>query len=208
MARLISAKCRLCRREGIKLFLKGDRCFTVKCSIDKREKPPGQHGDKKVRITDFGAHLREKQKAKRYYGLLERQFKHFFKKAQRMTGNTGENLIVLLERKLDNVVYRLGFAPSMTCARQLIRHKHITVNDKIVDVPSFLVKPNDLIKPRNKKNSIKIIKENVSKAHKEVLPSWLSVIEESLEGRVINMPVKEEVPVPFKEQMIVEFCSR
>lgn len=208
MARLVTAKCRLCRREGIKLYLKGDRCFTVKCSVDKRDKAPGQHGDKKIRMTDFGAHLREKQKAKRYYGLLERQFKHFFSRAQRMPGNTSENLIKLLERKLDNVVYRLSFAPSMASARQLIRHRHITVNNKTVDIPSYLVKPNDVIRPRTNETSTKIVKGNFTKAHKELLPSWLALTEEPLEGRVIQMPVKEEVPVHFIEQMIVEFCSR
>ncbi len=208
MARIIGPKCRVCRRLGLKLFLKGVRCETVKCALDRREKPPGQHGDKRVRMTEYGLHLRETQRAKKQYGLLARQFKRFFGEAAREPGNTGEMILMLLERRLDNVLYRLGFAPSRPQARQVITHGHIRVNGRKCVAPSMWVKPGDVITPASRDRSRKLVTESVAARKGADLPSWLSRKDEPLEGRVIQLPKRSDIGVALDEQLIVEFASR
>jgi len=208
VAKLLGSKCKRCRREGIKLFLKGRRCETVRCVIDKKPQPPGQHGAKRVRLTDYGRHLREKQRLKRLYGLSERQFKRYFTDALHQTGNTGENLLVLLERRLDNVLYAGRFTNSRSHARQLITHGHIVLNDKRTNIPSALVEAGNIIKPLNKDYIINQIKKNLESANKEMIPTWLKVSEEPLQLQVVQLPKKSDITVPINEQLIVEFSSR
>ncbi|MBI5361454.1 MAG: 30S ribosomal protein S4 [Planctomycetes bacterium] len=214
MARILGPKCRLCRRDGQKLFLKGTRCETAKCPVSmdsskrrQRIASPGQHGAKRSQNSDYGIHLREKQRAKRYYGIMDRQFKHYFETANKMPGNTGENLLILLERRLDNVVYQLKLAPSHSMARQLARHGHITVNNKKVSLPSYLVKAGDVIKLRKEK-STKAVKPHFDIADKTTMPSWLKIDDTSMEGHVVQLPTRSEVALPINEQLIVEFLSR
>lgn len=208
MARTIEASCRMCRREGVKLYLKGIRCDTVKCAITKRKVPPGMQTRKGTKLSKFGTQFREKQKVKRFYGVLERQFRTYFDAAERKKGNTGETLLFLLERRLDNVVYHLTFALSRKHARQVIRHGHIMVNDRKVDVPSYLVKSGDIIKPLNKEAVINLIKTHVQLSKGRGRPSWLDLNEDTLEGRVIQLPTREDVSVETQEQVIVEHCSK
>lgn len=208
MARYTESKCKLCRREGVKLYLKGSRCETVKCSFTKKKNPPGQLKRRGKKLSDYGIHFREKQKLKRFYGVYERQFRNYFAKAERKKGNTGENLLILLERRLDNVLYHLGFGFSRSHARQIINHGHITVNDRKVDIASYLVKPGEVIKPRNKENSIKPIKLNLDSSKKENLPSWLELGDNGLEGRVLQLPTREEMSIDIQEQLVVELCSK
>jgi small subunit ribosomal protein S4 len=210
VARVLGAKCRLCRREATKLFLRGSRCDTMKCAMEreKRSKPPGQHGDKRSRLTDYGVHLREKQKVKWMYGLMDRQFMRYFDVAQGMPGNTGENLLLLLERRLDNVLYRLGFAASRSQARQMITHGKVTLNARRIYVPSFWVKAGDMIKPIDTEVAKNMILENLKIANRDAVPGWLSIKDEPLEGQVLQLPKREEITVPINEQLIVEFCSR
>lgn len=209
MARITNAKCKLCRREGEKLFLRGTRCDdSNKCAFDRRPKPPGVHGERRVRMTDYGIHLREKQKAKRIYGLMERQFRRYFDTALRMPGNTGDNLIQILESRLDNVVYRLGFATSRNQARQLILHGHVLVNEKRVSVPSQQVKAADSVKPATPERSTKVVTEIHKTFDKGKIPSWLSLTEGPLTGRVVNLPKREDLAIPLDVQLIVEFCSK
>lgn len=207
MAKYTGPACRLCRREGVKLYLKGDRCYSDKCAIARRPMAPGQHGQGRRKASEYGIQLREKQKARRIYGVLEKQFARYFEMAERKKGITGENLLQILERRLDNVVYRLGFASSRAQARQLVRHGHITVNGKRINIPSYLTNVGDVIAVREKSTSMehfKAVKENAGKA---VVP-WLQVDYEKLEGTVVALPAREDIDVPIEEHLIVELYSR
>jgi small subunit ribosomal protein S4 len=210
MARYIGPSCRQCRREGMKLFLKGERCHSEKCAIEKRNFPPGQHGkDRKPKIVGYGLQLREKQKARRYYGLLEQQFRNLFQKAAAMKGITGENALNMLERRLDNTIYRMGFGTSRAQSRQIVRHGHIQVNGRKVNIPSFLVKPGDLIEVRERsKNNQTVLSARDATAHAPS-PNWLEVDREGLKARVIGQPKREElVQIQLNEQLIVELYSK
>ncbi|SHM85249.1 SSU ribosomal protein S4P [Caldanaerovirga acetigignens] len=208
MARHTGPVCRLCRREGIKLYLKGERCYTPKCAIDRRGYAPGQHGQMKRKLTEYGVQLREKQKAKRIYGVLEQQFKIYFEEASRKKGVTGENLLRLLECRLDNVVYRLGFAKSRAQARQIVRHGHIEVNGKKVNIPSYQVRPGDVIAVREKSRSLELFKEMAELGRGKVMPEWLSVNYDTLSGEVLRYPNREDIDVPIQEHLIVELYSK
>jgi small subunit ribosomal protein S4 len=210
LARYIGPVCRHCRREGMKLFLKGERCHTEKCAIEKRNFPPGQHGkDRKPKIVGYGLQLREKQKARRYYQLLEGQFRNLFEKASAMKGITGDNMLNMLERRLDNVLYRMGFGTSRAQCRQLVRHGHIDVNGHRVDIPSFMVKPNDVIEVREKsKKNDTILHARDATAHSPS-PNWLEVDRENLRGRVLGQPKRDDlVQIQLNEQLIVELYSK
>ncbi len=210
MARYIGPVCRLCRREGMKLFLKGDRCHSEKCAIEKRNFAPGQHGkDRKPKLVGYGLQLREKQKARRYYRLLEGQFRNLFERAARQKGVTGENLLNALERRLDNVIYRLGFGTSRAQARQLVRHGHIQVNGRRVNIPSFAVRPNDVIEIREKsKSNPTILAARDATAHAPS-PNWLEVDRDALKARVLQQPKREDlVQIQLNEQLIVELYSK
>ena len=206
MARYTGPSCRLCRREGQKLYLKGERCYTDKCAIARRGYAPGQHGQGRKKVSNYGVQLREKQKAKRFYGLLETAFRAYFEKAEKMSGITGENLLRLLETRLDNVVYRMGFASSRKEARQLVTHGHFTVNGKKVDIPSFLVSVGDVIKVKEKSFSSAKFKELAEAATN--VPNWVQVSFESLEGKVVSLPTREDIDIPIAEHLIVELYSR
>jgi len=208
MARYTGSVCRLCRREGAKLFLKGDRCFTEKCAIDRRAYPPGQHGQARPRFSDYGMQLREKQKVKRLYGLLERQFERTMEQASRMRGRTGENLLSLLERRLDNVVFRLGFVTSRAEARQLVRHGHFLVNGRKASIPSLLVKPGMKISLAESSRQIARVTGALETLERRSVPSWLEIDKDNFEGTVKAMPVREEITLPIQEQLIVELYSR
>lgn len=209
MARHTGSVCKLCRREGLKLFLKGDRCFSPKCAIEKRNYPPGQHGQRRrVKLTDYGLQLREKQKMKRIYGLLERQFRNYFHMAERQKGVTGEILLRLLERRLENVVYRLGLSTSRAEARQLVRHGHFLVNDRRVDIPSFLVRPGDRIQVSQKSRELLAVKAALEGAKKRGLPSWLELDSEAMRGLVRGLPAREDIVIPVQEQLVVALYSK
>ena len=208
MARYIDNKCKLCRREGMKLFLKGQRCFTDKCALSRRDYPPGVHAQRRSKVTDYGLHLREKQKLKRIYGVLERQFRAYFREAERIKGNTGETLLALLERRLDNVVLASGFALSRNNARQLINHGHFRVNGRRVDIPSYTVRPGDKISARDHAKTKKLVSEAVEVNKSQVVPDWLSVKGELMETEVMAMPRRDHVPHPIQEQLIIELCSK
>ncbi|MEO5922392.1 MAG: 30S ribosomal protein S4 [Bryobacteraceae bacterium] len=210
MARYIGPVCRQCRREGMKLFLKGERCYTEKCAIEKRNFPPGQHGkDRKPKIVGYGLQLREKQKARRYYQLLENQFRNLFEKATTMKGIAGDNMLSLLERRLDNVMYRIGFGTSRAQSRQLVRHGHVNVNGRRVDIPSFTVKPGDVITVRdNSKENPTILHARDATAHAPN-PNWLEVDRENLTAKVLSVPKREDlVQIQLNEQLIVELYSK
>ena len=206
MSRYTDANCRLCRREGQKLFLKGDRCYSSKCAIDRRGYAPGQHGQGRSKISDYGLQLREKQKAKRFYGLQETQFRNLFDKAARKTGITGENLLILLETRLDNVVFRLGFASSRKEARQLVNHGHFKVNGRKVNIPSYEVKAGDVITVKEKSTNSHKFKE--VKEMTITVPSWLTVDVEKLEGKILSVPTRAEIDTPVAEHLIVELYSK
>ena len=208
MARYTGSVCRQCRRENLKLFLKGDRCYSDKCAYDRRSYAPGQHGQARSKFSDYGLQLREKQKVKRMYGLLERQFRSYFHKAERQKGITGTNLLVLLERRLDNVVYRLGFANSRSQARQLVRHNHVLVNDRRVNIPSYLVKVNDAVEVREKSRAIVPVVEAMEAVARRGVPLWLEVEKETFTGTVKAFPAREELTMPIQEQLIVELYSK
>ncbi len=208
MARYTGNKCKLCRREGMKLFVKGQRCFTDKCALARRDYPPGVHAQKRTKVTEYGVRLREKQKLKRIYGVQERQFRLYFKTAERLKGNTGENLLMLLERRLDNVVLASGFALSRNHARQLINHGHFTVNARRVDIASFQVRPGDVVKPNTKDNTKKIVGEAIEINKSQPVPGWLSVSGDAMESTISNIPRREDVPHPIQEQLIIELCSK
>jgi small subunit ribosomal protein S4 len=208
MARYSGAVCRLCRRESQKLFLKGDRCYSEKCSVDKRTYPPGQHGQARARFSEYGLQLREKQKVKRIYGLLERQFERTLEAATRMRGRTGENLLSLLERRLDNVVYRMGFATSRAEARQLVRHGHFLVNGRKATIPSMTVKSGSKVTLRESSRGIARIVGALDTLEGRSLPQWLEIDKERFEGVVKSNPTREDVTLPIEEQLIVELYSR
>lgn len=208
MARIVGPKCRICRRTGLKLFLKGTRCETAKCPMEKEGRPPGQHGEKRIRLTDFGVHLREVQRAKKMYGLMRRQFRRYYQMAESQPGNTGDALMQTLERRLDNVVYRLRFGLSRDHARQIILHGHIRVNGRKVNIPSQLVEAGDLIEPAKKEKSQKIVREACQQKKAQDIPSWLKVDEEAMQGTVVQRPAVDELAVPLESQLIVEFMSR
>ncbi len=209
MARYIGPVCRLCRREDMKLFLKGDRCYTDKCGYERRAYPPGQHGQARRRKpSDYREQLREKQKVKRIYGIAERQFRGYYYKATRMKGVTGENLIQLLERRLDNVVYRLGFASDHAEARQLVRHGHFKVNGRRVNIPSYLVKPNDLVEVREASRKTARIVDSLGAVERRGVPQWLELSKDAFQGRVKTLPARDNVTLPIREQLIVELYSQ
>lgn len=209
MARYRGSSCKLCRRQGAKLFIKGERCLTEKCAFERREYPPGQHGQYlRRKISDYGVQLREKQKVRRIYGIMERQFSNYFKRAERETGITGENLLQLLELRLDNVVYRMGFAPSRKTARQLVLHGHFLVNDRKVNIPSYRLKPGDVIQVREKSRQLEVIHLALKTSDKGVIAPWLKVEKAKLRGEVLERPSREEIPTPVQEQLIVELYSR
>jgi small subunit ribosomal protein S4 len=208
MARQSSPVCRLCRREGQKLFLKGTRCDTPKCAFERRESPPGMNTFRRGKLTDYGVHLREKQKVKHHYGLLERQFRKLFAMAERGKGNTGEALMSLLERRLDNVVYRLGFGLSRAQARLLVNHGHVTVNDRRVDIPSYLMRPGDVIRVKNRPKSLQMAQASLAESHRDV-PDFLSRVESPVpEGHVLRMPEAADASIPVQTNLIVELCSK
>lgn len=208
MGRYIGPVCRLCRREGTKLFLKGTRCYSEKCAIDRRSYPPGQHGQGRMRTSEYSLQLREKQKLKRIYGLLERQFRGYFAKAERMKGITGENLLVLLERRLDSILYRMGFASSRKEARQLVRHGHCLVNGKKVDIPSFLVMAGQTVSIPSGSQTVLPIQKALEGVDVRGVPGWLEVDKTRFTGRVKEFPTKEEIALPVNEQLVVELYSR
>ncbi|MBF0369223.1 MAG: 30S ribosomal protein S4 [Magnetococcales bacterium] len=208
MARYLSSKCRICRREATKMYLKGEKCYSDKCAIERRSYIPGEHGQRRRKISDYGVHLREKQKIKRTYGLLERQFRNYFKKAARMRGVTGENLLVLLERRLDNVVFRLGLAASRTEARQVVSHKQIMVNERSVNIPSFLVKPGDKIAVATKAREQLRIKGALDSALQRGLPTWVEMDAEKMAGVFHSYPDRSDLPVDFNENLVVELYSK
>ena len=208
MARYTGADCRLCRREGIKLFLKGDRCYGDKCAIERRPYPPGQAGKKRPRDSEYRVQLREKQKTKRIYGLLEKQFRGYYTLASRQTGITGENLLRILESRLDNVVYRLGFAKSRDEARQIVRHNHIHVNGRRVNIPSYRVRPGDLVAIGPKSKDMLMIKTALIASEKIEVPGWLEVDIEKLQGTILSLPTREMIDAPVREQLIVELYSK
>ena len=208
MARYSDPVCRLCRREGMKLFLKGDRCFKDKCAIERRNYAPGQHGRRRSKVLGYGLQLREKQKVKRIYGILERQFRLYFHEAERRSGITGEHLLRQLEQRLDNVVYSLGFAASRPQGRQLVRHGHIEVNGKKVNIPSYQVRKGDLIQVREKSRKNDQIRQAVETASGRGIPSWLELNPEEFRGRVVDLPKREEIRLPIQEQLIVELYSK
>jgi small subunit ribosomal protein S4 len=209
MARYIGPVCRLCRREGMKLFLKGERCYTEKCAIEKRNLPPGQHGRiRRSKLLGYGMQLREKQKVKRVYGVLENQFRRYFETAERTRGITGETLLQLLERRLDNVVYRLGFATSRAQARQLVRHGHFLVNGRKVDIPSYSTRQGDVVSVRASSANNAAILHATEEVKGRGVPEWLSLEGDGLSGRVVSLPTREQINLPVQEQLIVELYSK
>lgn len=208
MARYVGPVCRQCRREGVKLYLKGDRCYTEKCAIDRRAYAPGQHGQGRKKSSEYGLQLREKQKIRRIYGVLERQFSNYFDKADRQAGITGENLLRLLERRLDNVVYRLGFADSRPEARQLVRHNHFTVNGHKANIPSILVEVGDVIAVKEKSLKSTKFQETKDNITHKAPPAWLEIDSEQMTAKVVALPTREQIDVPAEEHLIVELYSR
>ena len=208
MARYSESVCRLCRREGMKLFLKGDRCFKDKCAIERRNYPPGQHGRRRSKLLGYGIQLREKQKVKRIYGLLESQFRLAFARAERRKGITGSNLLEELERRLDNVVYSLGFAASRAQARQLVRHGHVTVSGRKVSIPSYRVSKGQVVAIKEKSRTNEQIKASVETARARGVPAWLDLTPESFSGAVVELPKREDIKLPIQEQLIVELYSK
>jgi small subunit ribosomal protein S4 len=199
----------LCRRENVKLFLKGDRCLSDKCAINKRNYAPGLHGQRRrTKLSEYGLQLREKQKVKRTYGLMESQFRSYFQKAARAQGVTGINLLVLLERRLDNVVYRMGFADSRAQARQLVRHGHMRVNGRKVNIPSFLIKQGDAVEPREKSRDLDVIRGNMEHIGQKQIPEWLHVDATAMRGVVQTLPSRDDITMPIQEQLIVELYSK
>ena len=208
MARYTEAVCRQCRREGQKLFLKGDRCYTGKCAMECRSGNPGQHGQGRSKNSEYGLQLREKQKAKRYYGVLEKQFRGYYDMANRSKGVTGENLLRILESRLDNVVYRLGFAKSRAEARQQVRHGHITVNGRRVDIPSFRVRPGELVSVAPKAKELLVVKSALVSNERVQVPAWLEIDIEKLQGSVLSLPTRDQIDLDINEQLIVELYSK
>ncbi len=209
MARYTGSVCRLCRRENMKLFLKGDRCYSDKCAFDRRGYPPGQHGERRGRkVSDYGIQLREKQKVKRMYGLTEKQFRNFFQRANRQKGVTGTNLLVMLERRLDNVVYRMGFVNSRTQGRHFVRHNHFTVNGRKVNIPSYLIRPGDAVEVREKSRTVQSIGDALEAVVRRGVPQWIELEKDNFKGVVQTLPVREDLTMPIQEQLIVELYTK
>ena len=208
MARYRDSVCRLCRREGLKLFLKGERCYTDKCAIERRNYPPGDHGQARSKFSEYAIQLREKQKVKRMYGLLEGQFRLYFRLAERQKGVTGENLLLLLERRLDNMIYRMGFATSRAEARQLVRHGHFTVDAHKVDIPSYLVRPGQVVSVKERSRKVTRIVEALEQAERRGVPDWLEVSKDNFTGQVKSLPGRIELTTPINEKLIVELYSK
>lgn len=208
MARYVESVCRLCRRENLKLYLKGDRCYSDKCAIERRSYAPGQHGQARAKFSSYGVQLREKQKVKRMYGLAEKQFRNFFAKAEKQKGITGTNLLLLLERRLDNMIFRLGFAHSRSEARQLVQHNHFSVNGQRVSIPSYLVKVGDLIEVREKSRKNARIIDSLEGVARRGIPSWLELDKDNFRGRIVAFPSREDLTMPIKEQLVVELYSK
>jgi small subunit ribosomal protein S4 len=210
MGRYVGPSCRQCRREGMKLFLKGTKCETAKCQIERRQRSlaPGMHGWRKARLSEYGVRLREKQKIKRYYGVYERQFMRYFHQAERLQGNTGENLLQLLERRLDNVVYKLNFAPSRKSARQFISYGHVCVNGRKVDVSDYVLKVGDKITIKNSEKSRKRVKQQLESNPNFTTQTWLQLDRETPAATMVALPTRQDVQIPVEEQLVVEFCSR
>ena len=208
MARYTEAVCRLCRREGQKLFLKGQRCYSAKCSIEKRAYAPGQHGQSRKKLSEYGLQLREKQKAKRFYGVLEGQFAHYYELAEKKAGVTGENLLQILESRLDNVIYRLGFGLSRAEARQLVVHGHFLVNGKKVDIPSYLVKEGDIITIKETSRSLPKIKAVIEATSGKNIPEWLDLDANTLQGKVVTLAKRSDIDLDIEEHLIVELYSK
>jgi small subunit ribosomal protein S4 len=208
VARYTGAVCRLCRREGLKLFLKGERCYTDKCAIERRNYPPGQHGQARPKFSEYSIQLREKQKLRRIYGVLEGQFRRYFQMADRAKGVTGETLLQLLERRMDNMVYRMGFATSRSEARQLVRHGHFNVNGRKVNIPSFLVKVGDVVAVTERSRKVARIQEALDLAQRRGVPDWLEVSPAEWSGRVKTIPVRQDLTMPINEKLVVELYSK
>lgn len=208
MARYRESLCRICRRDGIKLFLKGERCYTEKCSIERRNYPPGEHGDQRKKFSEYAVQLREKQKVKHIYGVLEKQFRIYYRKADAQKGITGENLLSLLERRLDNAVFRLGLANSRNEARQLVRHNHFLVNSRKVNIPSYLVKVGDVIEVREKSRKIPPIVTAIESVVRRGIPQWLELEKEQLRGVMKTMPTREDITLPINEHLVISLYSR
>lgn len=208
MARYTNSVCRLCRRETLKLFLKGERCYTEKCAIERRNYAPGQHGQARKKFSDYGTQLREKQKVRRMYGLLENQFRNVFKRADQQKGITGETLLSLLERRLDNIVFRLGFANSRNEARQLVQHNHFLINQVKVNIPSYLVKPGDVIEPRERSKKVVRVLEALEGVARRGIPPWLELDKEQMKGQMKALPAREDITIPIQEKLIVELYSK
>lgn len=209
MARYTGSVCRICRRENLKLFLKGDRCYSDKCAFDRRGYPPGQHGQRRGRKTsDYGIQLREKQKVKRMYGLSEKQFHLFFERADNQKGITGTNLLVFLERRLDNVVYRLGFVNSRAQGRHFVRHNHFLINGKKVNIPSYLIKIGDVVEIREKSRKIQVLEDALAAVVRRGIPQWLDLEKETMKGMIKEFPSREDITTPIQEQLIVELYSK
>jgi small subunit ribosomal protein S4 len=208
VARYLGPVCRMCRREGLKLFLKGERCYTDKCAIERRNYPPGAHGQGRARFSEFSIRLREKQKVKRIYRLLETEFAHYFDLAERMQGITGENLIVLLERRLDNVVYRLGFANSRAQARQMVRHGHIAVDGKVVNLPSYLVEVGQIVSVAEASRQVKTITEAIELSQRRGTPPWIALERDQFRGSLRTLPARADITIPISEKLIVEHYSK
>ena len=206
MAKLVGADCRNCRREGCKLFLKGERCVSKKCAFERRPVIPGQHGASRKRVTQYGTQLREKQKVKKAYGILEKQFRKYYEEAERMKGVTGENMLSLIERRLDNVVYRMGIGSSRSECRQIVNHGHITVNGRRVNIPSYIVKVGDVISIKENKQELEMFK--ALKGMKIVMPKWLEFNTESLTGKILALPQREDIDLNIQEHLIIELYSR
>jgi len=208
LARYLGSACRLCRREGMKLFLKGERCYTEKCAVERKNYPPGQHGQGRQKNSNYGLQLREKQKAKRIFGVLEGQFRNYFKRAERKSGITGENLLCMLGTRFDNIAYHLGFASSRKGARQLIRHGHLKINGRKVNIPTYQLKQGDIIELREKSKKIEWIKDTMESAVHRGIPQWLEIVPEKFMGTVKNLPTREDIALPIQEQLIVELYSK
>ena len=208
MARYTNSVCRLCRREGLKLFLKGERCYTDKCAIERRNYPPGVHGQGRTKFSEYAVQLREKQKVKRMYGLMERQFRRYFTLAERSRGITGETLLLLLEQRLDNMVYRMGFATSRAEARQLVRHGHFLVEGKKVDIPSYLVRPGQTVSVRERSRTVTRILEALEQAERRGVPDWLEIQREAFSARVRALPTRADLTMPINEKLVVELYSK
>jgi small subunit ribosomal protein S4 len=208
MARYLGPVCRQCRREGLKLFLKGERCYTDKCAIERRNYPPGDHGQARTKFSEYAIQLREKQKLRRIYGVLERQFRRYFTLSERGKGITGETLLVTLERRLDNTVYRMGFANSRAEARQLVRHRHCQVNGRNVNIPSYLLKPGDVVTIREKSRQVARIGEALEASQRRGIPDWLEVDRQTFTGKVKGLPARADLTMPINEKLVVELYSK